>query len=109
MNAVTICDEYLLELAQLNINDNQTNTATIIKNIRHREEIKQSFRIMRLISKGKQGRAVSSILVLDELNNMVMYGGVSDDLGYRPAWVSIDDEDKTMSTLLRQNKPHLHQ
>eukprot|EP00957_Ditylum_brightwellii_P064012 4855419-Ditylum_brightwellii.AAC.1 len=70
MNAAAIRDEYLEELAQLNINSNQTNTATIIKNIRHQEEIKQSFRMMRPISKGKQGGAVSSILVPDELNNM---------------------------------------
>eukprot|EP00957_Ditylum_brightwellii_P198311 15111986-Ditylum_brightwellii.AAC.1 len=74
MNAATIRDEYLEELAQININGNQTNTATIIKNIRHQEETKQSFCMMHPISKGKQGRAVSSILVPDELNNTAMYG-----------------------------------
>eukprot|EP00957_Ditylum_brightwellii_P016425 1235328-Ditylum_brightwellii.AAC.1 len=94
MNAVAIHDKYLEEPAQLNITGNQTDTATIIKNIRHQEEIKQSFRMMRPISKGKQGGTVSSILVLDELNNMALCEGVTDDLGFRPAWVSLDDEDK---------------
>eukprot|EP00957_Ditylum_brightwellii_P012681 958814-Ditylum_brightwellii.AAC.1 len=42
MNAAVIRDKYLEELAQLNITGNQTDTATIIKNIRHCEEIKQS-------------------------------------------------------------------
>eukprot|EP00957_Ditylum_brightwellii_P199928 15240891-Ditylum_brightwellii.AAC.1 len=65
--------------------------------------------MMCLISKGKQGSAVSSILVLDELNSTAMYGGVSDKLEFKPAWVSIDDEDQVMSTLLKRNKLHLHQ
>eukprot|EP00957_Ditylum_brightwellii_P197699 15061835-Ditylum_brightwellii.AAC.1 len=68
-------DKCLEELTQLNINSNQTNTATIIKNIRHQEKIKQSFHMMCPISKGKQGGAVSSILVPDELNNMALYEG----------------------------------
>eukprot|EP00957_Ditylum_brightwellii_P091011 6929250-Ditylum_brightwellii.AAC.1 len=40
--------------------------ATIIKNIRHREEIKKSFKILQPISKGNQGGAVSTILVPEE-------------------------------------------
>eukprot|EP00957_Ditylum_brightwellii_P147507 11233059-Ditylum_brightwellii.AAC.1 len=38
-----------------------------------------------------------------------MYSGVSDKLEFKPAWVSIDDEDQVMSILLRQNKLHPHQ
>eukprot|EP00957_Ditylum_brightwellii_P058634 4447223-Ditylum_brightwellii.AAC.1 len=38
-----------------------------------------------------------------------MYDGVSVVLEFKPAWVSIDDEDRVMLTLLRQNKLHLHQ
>eukprot|EP00957_Ditylum_brightwellii_P052589 3987629-Ditylum_brightwellii.AAC.1 len=64
---------------------------------------------MHPISKGKQGGTVSSILVLDELNNTALYEGVTDDLGFRPAWLSLDDEDKVVLTLLKQNKLHLHQ
>eukprot|EP00957_Ditylum_brightwellii_P052029 3946630-Ditylum_brightwellii.AAC.1 len=55
MNAAAMRDKYLEELAQLNITGNQTDTATIIKNIRHQKEIKQSLCMMHAISKGKQG------------------------------------------------------
>eukprot|EP00957_Ditylum_brightwellii_P088637 6751471-Ditylum_brightwellii.AAC.1 len=65
--------------------------------------------MMRPISKGKQGGAVSAILVPDELNSMAMYERVSDDLGFRSAWVPLNNEDKVMLTLLRRKKLHLHQ
>eukprot|EP00957_Ditylum_brightwellii_P062369 4732640-Ditylum_brightwellii.AAC.1 len=115
-NAAMLQDEYLEELSQLNINKNQTNTATIIKNIRHHKEFKQSFCMMHPILKGHQGGAVSSILVLDELDSMSMYNRVSVRLEFKPVWVSIDDEDQVMSTLLRQinytftrlGTPHVH-
>eukprot|EP00957_Ditylum_brightwellii_P074341 5648239-Ditylum_brightwellii.AAC.1 len=69
-----------------------TDIATIIKNIRHCKEIKQSFKILRPISKGNQGGAVSTIFVPEE-----------------SVWVPIEDDDEVMSRLLRHNQLHLHQ
>eukprot|EP00957_Ditylum_brightwellii_P087961 6698496-Ditylum_brightwellii.AAC.1 len=46
-------------MAQLQINSRNTNLATIIKNIHSREEVKTFFSMLRPISKGKQGGAVS--------------------------------------------------
>eukprot|EP00957_Ditylum_brightwellii_P000692 54421-Ditylum_brightwellii.AAC.1 len=62
-NAAALCDEYLEEMAQIQVKNNKTNIATIIKNIRHEEEVKSSFKILRSISKGQQGGAVSHILM----------------------------------------------
>eukprot|EP00957_Ditylum_brightwellii_P065428 4963315-Ditylum_brightwellii.AAC.1 len=63
-------------MAQLNVTKNQTDIATIIKNIRHHEEVKSSFRMMPPISKGQQGSTVSKILVPDELECSSMYDEV---------------------------------
>eukprot|EP00957_Ditylum_brightwellii_P195942 14929498-Ditylum_brightwellii.AAC.1 len=58
----------------------------------HCEEIKQSFKLLRPISKGNQGEAVSTILVPEE-----------------SGWVPIEDNNEVMSRLLRRNQLHLHQ
>eukprot|EP00957_Ditylum_brightwellii_P141667 10792907-Ditylum_brightwellii.AAC.1 len=50
-----------------------TNIATIVKNIRHREEVKHSFKLLQPISKGTQGGTVSSILVPAEPKSSAMY------------------------------------
>eukprot|EP00957_Ditylum_brightwellii_P067930 5157287-Ditylum_brightwellii.AAC.1 len=81
-------------MAQLNVTKNQTDIATIIKNIRHREEVKSSFRMMRPISKGQQGNAVSKILVPDELECSSMYDAVLTGLGFQLEWTQIDDDEQ---------------
>eukprot|EP00957_Ditylum_brightwellii_P161403 12289538-Ditylum_brightwellii.AAC.1 len=63
-----------------------TDTATIVKSIRHHEEIKQSFKLLRPISKGNQGGAVSTILVPEE-----------------SGWIPIEDDNEVMSRFLRHN------
>eukprot|EP00957_Ditylum_brightwellii_P054180 4103673-Ditylum_brightwellii.AAC.1 len=54
-NAAALCDSYLEEMTQLQVESNKTDIATIIKNIRHHEEVKSSFQFLRSISKGQQG------------------------------------------------------
>eukprot|EP00957_Ditylum_brightwellii_P104328 7946634-Ditylum_brightwellii.AAC.1 len=96
-------------MAQMQAENNNTDIATIVKNIRHREEVKNSFRILCSISKGQQGSKVSHILVRDNLVNTSMYDEVTTGLGFQPAWVPMDDNDRVMSALLKRNKLHLHQ
>eukprot|EP00957_Ditylum_brightwellii_P185298 14110042-Ditylum_brightwellii.AAC.1 len=60
-NAAEIYDEYLEEMACLQIKPRNTDIATIIKNIRHREEVTSSFRLMKPIAKGETGGTVSYI------------------------------------------------
>eukprot|EP00957_Ditylum_brightwellii_P068333 5187377-Ditylum_brightwellii.AAC.1 len=87
---------------------NKSDIATIIKNIRHCEEVKRFFRILCSISKGQQGGKASHILVRDNLANNSMYDKVSMGLGFQLAWVPMDDDDQVMSALLMWNKLHLH-
>eukprot|EP00957_Ditylum_brightwellii_P088459 6737112-Ditylum_brightwellii.AAC.1 len=56
-DAATLRDDYLEEVATLQITHNHTDLATIIKNIRHKKELKQPFKLIRPISKGTQGGA----------------------------------------------------
>eukprot|EP00957_Ditylum_brightwellii_P105659 8057534-Ditylum_brightwellii.AAC.1 len=79
-------------MAAQTISQRNTDIATIIKNIRHCKEVKQSFKLLHPISKGNQGGAVTSILVPD-----------------KSGWVPIEDDDEVMSRLLRCNQLHLHQ
>eukprot|EP00957_Ditylum_brightwellii_P169930 12934680-Ditylum_brightwellii.AAC.1 len=88
-NAAALCNDYLEEMAQM--------------------QVKSFFRILRSISKGQQGSAVSHILVRDNLASNSMYDEVSMGLGLQPAWVPMDDNDWVMSILLMRNKLHLHQ
>eukprot|EP00957_Ditylum_brightwellii_P078117 5938669-Ditylum_brightwellii.AAC.1 len=69
-----------------------TDTATIIKNIWHHEGIKQLFKLLRPISKGNQGGAVSTIFIPNE-----------------SGWVPIEGNDEVMTRLLCRNQLHLHQ
>eukprot|EP00957_Ditylum_brightwellii_P114426 8723945-Ditylum_brightwellii.AAC.1 len=63
-------------MATLLTNQQNTDIATIVKNIRHREEVRHSFQLLRPISKGTQGGAVSSILVPAELKSLAIYDDV---------------------------------
>eukprot|EP00957_Ditylum_brightwellii_P181693 13841555-Ditylum_brightwellii.AAC.1 len=81
-------------MATLLTNQQNTDIAMIVKNIRHHEEVKHSFQLLRPISKGTQGGAVSSILVLAELKSPVIYDDVSSSLHFASNWISVDDEDE---------------
>eukprot|EP00957_Ditylum_brightwellii_P135010 10294026-Ditylum_brightwellii.AAC.1 len=50
--AAELRDEMLEKMARDCTTHGNSNTATTIKNIRHREEVKTSFRIMQPIAKG---------------------------------------------------------
>eukprot|EP00957_Ditylum_brightwellii_P152081 11579344-Ditylum_brightwellii.AAC.1 len=63
-------------MATLLSNQQNTNIVTIVKNIGHREEVKHSFQLLRPISKGTQGGAVSSLLVPAELKSPAIYDDV---------------------------------
>eukprot|EP00957_Ditylum_brightwellii_P184315 14039301-Ditylum_brightwellii.AAC.1 len=82
-------------MATLMTTQNNTDITTIIKNIRHHEEIKQSFKIFQPISKGAQGGAVSTIPVPNTMRS--------------PGWTSIVNKDEVSARLLLRNKLHLHQ
>eukprot|EP00957_Ditylum_brightwellii_P062561 4747755-Ditylum_brightwellii.AAC.1 len=53
-NAACLHNKFLKELAQLYITNKNANVASIIKNIRHREEVRSSFASLRYAAKGKQ-------------------------------------------------------
>eukprot|EP00957_Ditylum_brightwellii_P013801 1039838-Ditylum_brightwellii.AAC.1 len=108
-NSAALRDDYLEETAQMQVENNKTDIATIIKNIRHCEEVKSSFKILCSILKGQQGGAVSHILMRDHLESNSMYDEVLIGLGFQPAWVPMDDNNWVMSALLMQNKLHLHE
>eukprot|EP00957_Ditylum_brightwellii_P097330 7413185-Ditylum_brightwellii.AAC.1 len=55
--AAELHDEYSEEMATLQVTHNNTDLATIIKNIRHREEVKYLFKTIHLIAKGEEGAA----------------------------------------------------
>eukprot|EP00957_Ditylum_brightwellii_P098075 7470930-Ditylum_brightwellii.AAC.1 len=107
--AVQLQDKYLEEMAALMTTWNNTDIATIIKNIRHHEEIKHSFKILRPISKGAQGGVVSTILVPNTLQSPCLYDDVVSSLQFATSWTSIVDDDEVSARLLLQNKLHLHQ
>eukprot|EP00957_Ditylum_brightwellii_P207521 15353370-Ditylum_brightwellii.AAC.1 len=81
-------------MATLLTNQQNTNIAMIVKNIRHREEVKHSFQLLRHISKGTQGGVVSSILVPAELKSPAIYDDVSSSLCFASNWTSVEDDDE---------------
>eukprot|EP00957_Ditylum_brightwellii_P028540 2155699-Ditylum_brightwellii.AAC.1 len=74
-------------------NQQNTDIATIVKNIRHCEEVKHSFQLLHPISKGTQGGAVSSILVPVELKSPAVYNNVVSNLRFASKWTLIEDDD----------------
>eukprot|EP00957_Ditylum_brightwellii_P197585 15053024-Ditylum_brightwellii.AAC.1 len=74
-------------------NQQNTDIATIVKNIRHQEEVKHSFQLLRPISKGTQGGAVSSVLVSEELKSPAVYNNVVSNLCFASKWMLIEDDD----------------
>eukprot|EP00957_Ditylum_brightwellii_P189253 14404868-Ditylum_brightwellii.AAC.1 len=63
-------------MATLLTNQQNTDIATIVKNIRHQEEVKHSFQLLHPNSKGTQGGVVSSILEPAELKSSAIYDDV---------------------------------
>eukprot|EP00957_Ditylum_brightwellii_P132473 10102224-Ditylum_brightwellii.AAC.1 len=99
-NAAQLCSEYLEEMATLLTNQQNTDISTVVKNIRHREEFRHSFQLLRPISKGTQGGAVLSILVPAELQSLLLYDDVLSSLHFASKWISVEDEDEVTARLL---------
>jgi hypothetical protein len=108
-NAADIRDEMLEEMALQQTTNNNSEVATIIKNIRHREEVKTSFRIMKPIAKGSTGGTVSYIKEPIPITSPSIYPASFTALGYEPAYQAVYNDDEVMSKLLRRNKLHLNQ
>eukprot|EP00957_Ditylum_brightwellii_P090846 6917731-Ditylum_brightwellii.AAC.2 len=107
-NAAEICDEYLKEMACLQITSHNTDIATIIKSIHHREEVKSSFRLMKPIAKGEIGGTVSYIKDPIPIDSPSVYPETLSFLGYEHAYKDIYNDDEVMSKLLFWNKLHLN-
>eukprot|EP00957_Ditylum_brightwellii_P138882 10585738-Ditylum_brightwellii.AAC.1 len=86
-----------------------SDIATIIKNIHHREEVKTSFWLMRPIAKGKTGGTVSYIKEATSLESPSIYPETLVNLGFESECKEIHDSDKSMTKLLLRNKLHLNQ
>eukprot|EP00957_Ditylum_brightwellii_P129261 9860378-Ditylum_brightwellii.AAC.1 len=78
--ATKLRDKYLEDMSTLMTTQKNTDIATKIKNIQHREEIKHSFKILCPISKGAQGGAVPTILVPNTLQSPYIYDDVVSSL-----------------------------
>eukprot|EP00957_Ditylum_brightwellii_P111112 8472648-Ditylum_brightwellii.AAC.1 len=65
---------------------NNSEVATIIKNIRHREEVKTSFQLMKPIAKGTLGGTVSYIREPILIESPSIYPESLSTLGYEPAY-----------------------
>eukprot|EP00957_Ditylum_brightwellii_P181979 13864007-Ditylum_brightwellii.AAC.1 len=70
-------------MATLQIIHNNMDLATIIKNICHREEVKQAFNLICPITKGQQGGVVSFIKALAPLTSIAMHNGITNSLGFK--------------------------
>eukprot|EP00957_Ditylum_brightwellii_P193860 14762844-Ditylum_brightwellii.AAC.1 len=96
-------------MATLLTNQQNNNIATIVKNIRHRKEVRHSFQLLRPISKGTQGSAVLSILVPAALKSSAIYDDVLSSLCFASNWISVDNDDEVTARLILHNKLNLHQ
>eukprot|EP00957_Ditylum_brightwellii_P050682 3842367-Ditylum_brightwellii.AAC.1 len=87
--------------------------AVTIKNIQHCEEVKQAFRNMKPITKGISGGVVDKLLVPNPeiLSSSAIYSDVLATLDFVHAqpYITLDDQDEVMLTLIQRNKLHLHQ
>eukprot|EP00957_Ditylum_brightwellii_P197234 15026824-Ditylum_brightwellii.AAC.1 len=61
--------EFLEEMAQLYTTSGNTNLTSIIKNIKHREEVHIVFASLRYTAKGHQMGSVSTLKVPEEIHN----------------------------------------
>eukprot|EP00957_Ditylum_brightwellii_P140479 10703101-Ditylum_brightwellii.AAC.1 len=81
-NAAEIRDAMLEEMAHDHITSDTADIATIVKNIRHREEVKTAFRLMCPIAKDKTGGTVSYIKAPIPLNSPSVYPETLSGLGF---------------------------
>eukprot|EP00957_Ditylum_brightwellii_P084065 6391160-Ditylum_brightwellii.AAC.1 len=88
---------------------NNSDIAVIIKNIRHREEVKNSFQLMKPIAKGKVGGTVSHIKEPITIESPSIYPETLFTLGFKSEYTEVYDNDEVMSKLLMRNKLHLNQ
>eukprot|EP00957_Ditylum_brightwellii_P029293 2214169-Ditylum_brightwellii.AAC.1 len=97
-------------MAQLYTTNNNINIATIIKNIKHREEVHRAFASLHYAAKGKQAGCVSHIEIPYHIqNNAVMYEETIADWSFQHPWKEVDDSNDIMDHLITCNKLHLHQ
>eukprot|EP00957_Ditylum_brightwellii_P127881 9752237-Ditylum_brightwellii.AAC.1 len=112
-NAAVARDTHLEELAQHHFKQNNGYMAATIKHIQHCKELKQAFRNMTPIMKGITGGVVNELLIPNQerLSPPAVYPEVLTTLnfGHAHPYITLDDQDKVMSTLIRRNKLHLHQ
>eukprot|EP00957_Ditylum_brightwellii_P113845 8679330-Ditylum_brightwellii.AAC.1 len=92
----------LEERAKLIRHSTTTDIETIIKNIRHREEI-------RPITKGNKAGSVTTLLVPVPVIASGAYDEVTEGLKFKPTWKAIAEEDDIITRLVSRNKLHLHQ
>eukprot|EP00957_Ditylum_brightwellii_P155461 11833529-Ditylum_brightwellii.AAC.1 len=95
-------------MAMVQTNNRNTNRATIIKNIKHREKVKNSFKQLCSIAKGTHAGAVSFLKALVPLENTAMYDCMINSLKFHPEWNIIDNDNKVIPQLLLWNNLHLH-
>eukprot|EP00957_Ditylum_brightwellii_P076430 5808806-Ditylum_brightwellii.AAC.1 len=107
-NAAEIRDNYSEEMAQEQTKAQNTDITTIIKNIRHREEVKSSFRLIKPITRGSQGRAVSLLKVEAPVQSSAVYLTTMSKLGYKSDLRIIDNKGKVIARLLSRNRLHLN-
>eukprot|EP00957_Ditylum_brightwellii_P071321 5421650-Ditylum_brightwellii.AAC.1 len=67
--AACLRDEFLEEMAQLYTTSSNTNWTSIIKNIKHREEVRTAFTSLQYTTKGHQPGSVSTLKVPEEIHN----------------------------------------
>eukprot|EP00957_Ditylum_brightwellii_P008229 622332-Ditylum_brightwellii.AAC.1 len=73
---------------------NNSEVTTIIKNIRHREEVKTLLRLMKPIAKGTTGRTVSYIKEPIPIESPSIYPDSLSTLGYEPAYKEVYDNNE---------------
>ena len=74
----------LEERARLSRTSTETDIETIIKNIRHREEVKNAFKLIRPITKGTQAGSVNTLLVPAPVITSGAYDKVAEGLRFEP-------------------------
>eukprot|EP00957_Ditylum_brightwellii_P212126 15366999-Ditylum_brightwellii.AAC.1 len=102
-------DEMLEEMVRDRITHENSDIATIIKNICHREKVKSTFWLMQPIAKGETGGAVSYIKGPIPIESPSIYPETLFNLGFKPEYKEIHDGDEIMTKLLLRNKLHLNQ
>eukprot|EP00957_Ditylum_brightwellii_P160351 12206557-Ditylum_brightwellii.AAC.1 len=111
-NAAAARDTHLEDLFKQHLKNTSGDLAATIRNIKHCKELKQAFQNMRAITKGITGGVVSKLLVpnTEAMTSPAMFDKVFATLGFAhtQSFNILDNQDKVLSTLVKQNKLHLH-